>query len=632
MSILFGVRAADGEPVAEDQLRMLARATSRYATDGTSFATRANVGMGFQPYHTHERSRLEVEPVKAVQGNMVSFDGRLDNHDDLCRDLEIQTRVTPDSEIVLAAFDRWGEDCFSRFVGDWALALWSDVDRVLYLARDHAGTRTLYYEIAQGRVRWSTYVDTFLVESTQCAIDDAYAACYLAGQPAGDLTPFEGIRAVPPAHLIRIDGRKISRKNHWNPWKSTDEICYRSDDEYGEHFLSLFKESVRRRSNSAEPVVAQLSGGMDSSSIVCVSDLLRRDSGAGPEYLIDTISFFDDSEPGWDERPYFSAVERARGKEGMHFEASFRDRTFEPLPASAGFYAWPDADSGSLRQEDALSRLLASKGTRVVLSGLGGDELLGGVPTGTPELADLLVRGRFGTLCTLAFRWCLPTRRPLLEELIGAGKATWTAYFGLGRNSVPAPDWISGQLREILQARKPARPGIAERSQLLPSQIFACEAWHSILDSLPHLRPGHLCRYEFRYPYLDRDLVDFLFAIPRSQLIRPGRRRFLMRNAMKGIVPDAVLERPRKALVERSPMVALRRNQQRLRALFQAPQISQMSFVDVSQVTAALERVFVSNTATEWPLLLRLINLEIWLRGYREHGVNALSLKANKLL
>jgi len=97
-------------------------------------------------------------------------------------------------------------------------------------------------------------------------------------------------------------------------------------------------------------------------------------------------------------------------------------------------------------------------------------------------------------------------------------------------------------------------------------------------------------------------------------------------------VPDAVLERPRKALVERSPMVALRRNQQRLRALFQAPQISQMGFVDVSQVTAALERVFVSNTATEWPLLLRLINLEIWLRGYREHGVNALSLKANKLL
>lgn len=620
MSTIFGVRAADGESVAESQLRRLAQATGRYAPDGTSVVVRANLGMGLQPYYTHERSKLEAQPVMAAHGNMLSFDGRLDNHEELRKELELPCKATPDSEIVLAAFDRWGESCFSRLVGDWALALWGDSDHALYLARDHAGARTLYYEVTQRGVLWSTHLETFFVDSPVRGIDEAYAAIYLAGLPLAEMTPYEGIRAVPPAHFIRIEGRRISRKQHWTCWRPKDEIRYRSDDDYGEHFLSRFKESVKRRSGSADPVIAQLSGGMDSSSIVCVSDALRREAGAGADGLIDTISFFDDSEPGWDERPYFTAVERARGKEGIHFEASFADRTLSPLPGSVGMYAWPGADSGSPAQEEALSRLLSGKGTRVVLSGLGGDELLGGVPTGTPELADLLAQGRFCALCARAFRWCLPTRRPLLHEIIDTGKSTWTAYFGSRRRRNIAPNWVSGRLKKTLRSRQPDRAGIVDRLRLLPSQVFTGETWESILDSLPHLQPGVLCRCEFRYPYLDRDLVDFLLAIPRTQLVRPGRRRYMMRSAMRGIVPNEVLERKRKASVQRSPMIAFRRRQQALKELFSSPLVAERDFVDLPLVNAAFESVWSGNTATEWPSLLRLINLEIWLRGYRARG------------
>ena len=621
MSILFGVRAADGESVTDSQLRRLAQATGRYAPDGTSVQVRTKVGMGFQPCYTHERSKLDAQPAVTAQGNMLSFDGRLDNHEDLRVELELPCKSTPDSEIVLEAFDRWGEICFLRLVGDWALALWLGASRVLYLARDHAGTRTLYYEIAQGRVRWSTHLETFLVDSSRRGIDEAYAASYLAGLPFGDLTPYEGIRAVPPAHFIRIEGQSISRKQHWTCWRPRGEIRYQSDDDYSEHFLSLFKEAVRRRTGDGAPVVAQLSGGMDSSSIVCVSDVLRREAGASSGDLIDTISHYDDSEPGWDERPFFTAVEAVRGKPGMHFETSFADRTFSPVPASIGEYLWPGADTSSYAQEEALSRLLDSKKIRAVLSGLGGDELLGGVPTGTPELADLLVQGRFRVLGTQAFRWCLPTRTPLLYEIIDTCKSTWAAYFGSRRLRNIAPDWVSGRLKKILRSQKPDRAGIADRLRLLPSQIFAGEAWESILGSLPHLQPGLLCRYEFRYPYLDRDLVDFLLAIPRTQLARHGRRRYMMRNAMKGIVLDEVLERKRKALVQRSPLIAFRRRQQALRELFSLPLVAERDFVELSLVNAALERVWSSNTTAEWPSLLRLIDLEIWLRGHRERGV-----------
>jgi asparagine synthase (glutamine-hydrolysing) len=622
MSILFGVRAADGDSVAESQLRGLALATGRYAPDGTSVLVRANVGMGFQPCYTHEHSKLDAHPAVTARGNMLSFDGRLDNHKELREELELPSKAAPDSEIVLAAFDRWGENCFSRLAGDWALALWSNANSVLYLARDHAGTRTLYYEAAQERVRWSTHLETFFVDSPAREIDEAYAASYLAGLSISELTPYEGVRAVPSAHFIRIEGQSISLKRHWSCWRPRVEIRYRSDDDYREHFLSLFKEAVRRRTGDGAPVVAQLSGGMDSSSIVCVSDVLRRDAGASSGDLIDTVSYYDDSEPGWDERPFFTAVETVRGKPGMHFETSFADRTFLPVPGSVGRYIWPGADSSSFAQEEALLHLLNSKGIRAVLSGLGGDELLGGVPTGTPELADLLVQGKFGTLCAQAFRWCLPTRTPLLHEILDTGKSTLAVYFGSKQHRDITPGWVTGRMKRALRTWQPDRASVADRLRLLPSQLFAGQAWESILGSLPHLQPGILCRYELRYPYLDRDLVDFLLAIPRTQLVRPGRRRFMMRNAMKGIVPDAILERKRKASVQRSPLIAFRRRHQALKELFSSPQVAERDFVELPLVHAALERVWSSNATAEWPSLLRLINLEIWLRGNGEQGVN----------
>jgi asparagine synthase (glutamine-hydrolysing) len=179
-----------------------------------------------------------------------------------------------------------------------------------------------------------------------------------------------------------------------------------------------------------------------------------------------------------------------------------------------------------------------------------------------------------------------------------------------------------GPTEEDFAVAESDRVSIGDRLRLLPSQIFAGEAWESILDSLPHLKPGLLCRYEFRYPYLDRDLVDFLLAIPRTQFAQPGRRRYMMRNAMKGIVPDEVLERKRKALVQRSPLIAFRRRQQALRELFSSPQVVERDYVELPLVNAALERVWSSNTTTEWPSLLRLIDLEIWLRGHRERGAH----------
>src|SRR5260370_42305634 len=233
MSIMFGVINPEGYAVEERQLLQMAHATDRWAPDGTFVQARGQIGMGFQPYHTHARSHLEGQPVIDELGNMVTLDGRFDNHRKLLERLEIADPDTSDAAIALAAFTHWGEKCFSEFIGDWALALWSYEDRSLYLARDHAGTRTLYSEFVDGTLLWRTSFETFFVAGPARELHETYAARYLSCRPIEDLTPYRGITAITPSHYLKFNEEKITMRSHWQ-WIVKKTIKYRTDEEYEE--------------------------------------------------------------------------------------------------------------------------------------------------------------------------------------------------------------------------------------------------------------------------------------------------------------------------------------------------------------------------------------------------------------
>jgi asparagine synthase (glutamine-hydrolysing) len=611
MSIIFGLRKNDGSLVVEPELRHLALATQRFAPDGTFVTASGPVGMGFQPYHTHPRSTLESSPLRDAAGNVLAFDGRLDNHKELCESLEIRGRCPSDSEIVLASFHRWGEKCCSHLVGDWALALWSDEKRSLYLARDHAGTRTLYYEISSAGVLWSTFLETFLADRPSRGLDEGFMARYLVCEPLRDFTPYNNVQAVTPAHsiVIRADG-SITITPHWQ-WLAKGNIVYKTDEDYEEHFLSLFREAVRRRSEPVGPVVAQLSGGMDSTSIVCMADLIRLGQGAHSEDLIDTVSYYDDSEPNWNEKPYFTSVEEARGKHGVHIAASALDRSFEPPSPK---YPLPGADSRTAPAENELEERLGNGKYRAILSGIGGDELLGGPPDPLPELADYLVSLRLECLLRHSFEWCIESRTPLGHMLAKAAKLTVHSYPRLPVAEKKIPPWISENLRIRFAAlrEKEERPLTLG---LLPSAIDKGMTWWNLLETLPHRFHALTARYEFRYPYLDRDLVDFLLRIPPNQLLRPGRRRFMMRRALRNIVPVNVLERRRKAYVSHGPLQLIPKNRGAIAQLFAAPLSANSGWILPQQFSVALDTMD-AGSISEWLApMIRAINLELWLRS-----------------
>ena len=616
MSILFGVLEDRGLSASEKDLQLFARATERYATNEAAFSINGRVGMGCQVYVSHERSKLETGPLTDALRNSLSFDGRLDNFTDLAQLLGLNETESSDSEIVLAGFLRWGEECFIRFTGDWALSLWDARGQRLFLARDHAGTRSLYFSQTRYRTRWATYLDTFTASGTELRLSPEYAASYLANAPVREFTPYRGIRSVLPGHYVVVREGKISQRPHWTPVIRTS-IRYQADTAYQEHFLALFGQAVSRRTGPGEPIVAELSGGMDSTSIVCMSDSLRRSADPDAE-ILDTISYFDDSEASLDERTYFSITEARRRKTGTHVDVAFSQRTFDAPDMAFGTYQLPGSDRFSLELEQMLLRNLWEKGYRSVLSGIGGDEVLGGIPDGIPELADYLVQGSFGALFRQAVAWSLPDRSPIVATLSNAFRYTARLYTRGNPKNRPIPPWISKELRHSFSENCQATDTFTRRIGIAPHRLENALSWWQIMETLPHLSPRILFRPEYRYPMLDKDLVEFLFSIPPEQLVRPGRRRFMMRAALRDIVPVDILERRRKAFQLRATLNAIRAAQPKLDRLFTGSRVAELGFIDVAALRHGLKATAEGNV--EWyQAILRAIAYEFWLgtRGGR---------------
>lgn len=609
MSVQFGRWSFSGAPPDSGYIARAAAILSPYGPDGGGSHAAAGADFLHFAFHTTQEAHSETQPYVSQAGAVITWDGRLDNRAELAQQLD-QTRCS-DVSIVAAAYDRWGDGCFAKLVGDWAVSIWNPSDPSLLLAKDPVGTRSLYYVLDPSRIAWSSLLDPLVIlEEKSVSPCEEYIAGWLSLFPSGDLTPFAGIHSVPPSSFVCVDPGRRRQQKYWDP-NPGEQLQYRSDTEYEQHFCSVFQESVRRRLRSSGPVVAELSGGVDSSSIVCMAHRIIGAEGAGPPAL-ETVSYFNDSEPDWNERPYFTKVEEKCGRSGCHIAvnsegAADLEAQFDDFPAS------PESARGRTESDRQLAAFLTSCGARVLLSGIGGDEVAGGVPSAVPELADLLFRARFPMLAGRLKEWSLAKRKPWLR-LAGETVRPFLPGLtgGLPERKRP-PAWLNRLFAERYRA---VFAGYEARWRLLGPLPSLQEKQ----ISLEALRRRVSCRarslrplVERRYPYLDRDLLEFLFAVPPQQLVRPNQRRSLQRRALAGIVPSEVLHRTRKAYVVRSPRLALSRNWDRIVETSEEMKLSELGIVDGRAFLRALDAMRTGLDANIVPLL-RALAVERWLR------------------
>jgi asparagine synthase (glutamine-hydrolysing) len=619
VSVQFGKCNFDNEPVEPRGLEQVRPLLTPYGPDAEGSFCKGNIGVLYRAFHTNKESREETQPFISASDAIVTWDGRLDNRKELVHRLRGGLLAgAPDVAIVAAAYDRWGTDCFANLVGDWAVSVWDPKDRFLLLAKDFVGTRHLYYCVEGNRVTWCTVLDPLvLLAGRLFSVEEQYIAGWLSSFPATDLTPYVGIHSVPPCSFVCLESEKRTRRTYWN-FDPARRIRYRTDAEYEEHFRAVFSESVRRRLRCDHPVLAELSGGMDSSSIVCMADeVIIRGQAETPR--LDTVSYYDDNEPNWNERPYFTKVEEQRGRAGCNIDVSPHESFAFELESNR-FAATPGSGSRTTEAGRQLAAFMASNANRIVLSGVGGDEVLGGVPTPVPELADLLARGRFSALAHQLKIWSLNKRKPWFHLLFEVVREFLpSTLVDVPKHMRPAP-WLDAN---FVRRHRYAATGYESRLKLccpLPS-------FQQNRNTLDILRRQLGCEslssdppYEKRYPYLDRDLLEFVYAIPREQLVRPGQRRSLMRRALVGIVPDEISNRKRKGYVARAPLAAISAEWATLSDMAHHLVSSALGIVNAELFHDGLQRAL---DGQQVPIitLMRTVGIECWLRNLGNRGI-----------
>ncbi len=556
MSGIAVIHNLDGKPAEPQLLTRMLDAIAHRAVDGRDSWINGATAMGHARMWTTPEAMHEKQPyyTGGAEALCLVLDGRVDNRAELRAGLAAagaEPREDTDAELILRAWQCWGEQSPRRIIGDFAYAIWDGPQRRLFCARDTCGIRPLFYYCDGRMLLCGSELHQLLVcpavprEPNAAAVAE-YMCATLTGT---DETLFRHLRRLPPAHYLVADSRGVTVRRYYD-LDPARTIRYATDEQYAEHFLEVFKEAVRCRLRVPGAVAAELSGGLDSSSVVVTALAIQRE-GSGPSAPLECFSIMYD-EPECDERHYAEEVAAASGIRCNFVAPTLLDYG-KCLEQVRRYSDLPDYVNGAVF--DGLREELVRRGLRVLLTGFGGDQWLQG---SEHYLCDFITRfqwrellrqlqcdWRFGKLDSRIDKWRVVLQyglkpllpRPVVRLLKQLRRRPRYPY------SIEPAFAREVRLAERLD-RDPPRP--------LPmsyAQRTIYDYW--VLPWLFHLlemddRSNAWAGVEGRHPFYDRRLSEFVFAIPEEQRARLDLTKFILREAMKGLLPERIRQRRTK--------------------------------------------------------------------------------------
>ncbi len=602
------------------------------------------VGLAHRMLHTTPEALHERLPLASPEGHFVlTADARIDNRSELIGRLGLrgseEASVT-DADLILAAYAKWGRGCPEKLLGAFAFALWDEQEQHLFCARDPFGIKPFCYFHAPGRLfAFGSEIKALF------ALGEAEVPRRLNEERIGDYlssvlydseyTFYEGVRRLPPAHTLTLSRGAKRCEAYWtlDPHRRAPAA---SDEEYAEGFRELFEEAVRCRLRSATPPAAFLSGGLDSSSIACVARDVLTGQGRAP---LHTFSSTYEPFPECDERFYMEKVV-AQGGIAPHYvpteDASPLGALREILGSRDEVFFAPNAAAGW-----RLGKAMREAGVRVVLDGHGGDEV---VSHGYGRLKELARSGRWLSLA---------------QELQGIAQLSGTAS---PRALVQGYVWKYGLLPFVEKHRvlRAVRNVWNRRTRklLAPAEADALPPWRHVVNEAfservglrrrrarqrradPRGAPSERARHtrvltsprqpyglekldsttsaqglEGRYPFWDKRLVEFCFALPPEQKLRHGWERRVLRQAMRGTLPEEIRRRRDKTNFLPNLARGLSRDRGGLDALFAEPLERLDAYVDPTQARALYRSTLEAPEPSSEDLFMvwRIAALTLWL-------------------
>ena len=525
---------------------------------------------------------------------VLTADARIDDRDGLCEALGIphsERTAASDGDLILAAYARWGRECPNHLLGDYAFAVWDTRKRTLFCARDHIGARPFYYALSpHGFIFASTVEAVLAAPAVSDELDENVVATYLSRLFLNSTTRtfYKMVRRLPPGHALTVaavpDAHSPARlERYWRP-ERTPKARPGGDDEYAAEFLDLYSCAVKDRLRGG-PVGVHLSGGLDSSSTAVLTARELRRRGLPPPPAFSWLPPLGAAPPKATHAPEYALIDTVCTREGLRVHHC---QTLCP----DDWLAWFRQDGTYLHNsplETAVQHRATQLGVRVLLTGLGGDE---GVSfCGTGYYAHLLLCGRWGKLAAACraregnrIRFLAAIVLHLMHPRLPGNLAEYQ------RSGIPGGWLIS--------------PTFARRARPLPQRT--CRDTSVRRVQLRFLQDGGLSHRldayaadgfrqgtEYRHPLLDRRLLEFALSLPPEQFRRGRVNRWLMRYALRSVLPAEICWRQNKSDPARSePMMAsfVRAAPVLRREIATASPLTRARYVDVPRLLDRLEK------------------------------------------
>jgi asparagine synthase (glutamine-hydrolysing) len=585
--------------------------------DGAGIFADQSVALGSRRLAILDLSDAGAQPFSSTDGKFhLAYNGEVYNYRELRTELEAlghRFSSASDTEVILEAYREWGERCVERFNGMWAFGIWDTENERLFCSRDRFGVKPFYYTLHAGRLAFASELKAFRADpQTRLSANAAVVRDFVARDwfDHTSETFFAGIVKLPPAHNLIFDRSGLHLRPYWEL-----EVRDPPTGDPTESVRELFVDSVRLRLRSDVPIGTCLSGGLDSSAIAVVTDLLLRTEteNARPvgERQQTFTAYFE--QPGFDERPFAQAVvDQTRA--APHWVTFTAADLVENLPAIVEAQDEPFR-STSICAGWYVMREVARAGIKVALDGQGGDEVLAGYPAYfSARYGDLFVRGRLGALGAELneYRRLYGGRRTL--GVLGRPFVPKEIERRLRERRTGSAALLHADLRSLPQTRELDSSPFPDRLRRLLTRILTVRGLPELLHSEDRNSMTH--SIEARVPFLDYRLVELLFSLDGGHLIDRGRTKAILRRALADLLPPVVRERTDKlgfvtpeASWLRGPLGDLAAD------VFASQSFRERGFVDARAVQQRLGRHRRGELNAGFELW-RALNLELWARRF----------------
>jgi len=616
--------------VSGKEIEEMNRVLNHRGPDGVETKTRGPAGFGHQSLETTPEADSLTLPVHD-ETYLFTCDARIDNRDELRSRLAIEAnREVSDAELILAAYDKWGERCPEALLGAFAFAVWDSEAERLFLARDHMGVKPLYYYTDETVFAFATEMKALLArEFIDGTINQKRVGTYLVGHDdQKEQTAYDELYRVPPATAMTVESHSVSKQTYWELDPSR-ELHLGSDEAYTEQFREIFADAVRSRMRGAPPIGTTLSGGLDSSSVACTAAHYRTF-----DEPVHTFSLVFDDLPACDEREYIEAVLR-EGSFESHYIPGDSKGPLSYLDEILWCADGPFAGTNMFMHRD-LYRSVADQNVRILLEGVDGDSV---VSHGFRYLAELASSGRLLSLARAvkaASEFELFEQRSIRQVLWQfvvtplapeSGRSLWRRVRG-GEDVVANNPIIDKAFADRIGLRQMIEQSASRFEPARTERQFHYNQLQNGVQPRSLELANKVAGYygvEPRFPFFDKRLVEFCLALPASQKFHVDGTRIVLRRSLSDILPDAIESRTDKASsAENLKQGLLRRNGEKLTDLVEElpdPLESMIASTELARVRQSAREQ--DPTLDEIMTLWRVAVLSRWMSDNQSDETNS---------